>query len=591
MHAFSRHTLAACAAAFLLFQAPLAQSARAQPQPNTAHHRTPDNDADTAALNAELFYELLLGEMSAQRGDAQTGLALLLDAARRTQDAPLFQRATDIALQSRSAEAALMVVRAWKQTLPDSRVANRYLLRILVSINRLEDSAAPLQQELAAAPSDEARADLHSLPQLYARASDKALAAQVVERAIKTQLEHPELGSAAWTAIGRLRLAADNKPAALEAANNALANANPDPGAAMLAVQLLSEGVTQAQPLLNHYLAGNPQPAVRLSYVQWLLQNQRLASAQEQVNILTRQNPEVAEAWLIQATLQLQANQLDAAEAALERFSSLLQTMPASEQRQRVTTQTYVMQAQIAEKRGNYAQAHSWLARIDDTDQALLVQSRRAALLARQGQLKEARALIRATPTNDADEERLKLQAEAQLLRDARLYSQAYELQAQAAAMAPLDDDLSYDLAMLADKAGRRADMERLLRQIIARNPEHHHALNALGYSLADRSERLPEAKALIERALQLAPEDPFITDSLGWVEFRLGNKQQALALLQRAFASQQDPEIAAHMGEVLWVLGDRAQALATWRQGLASANGKDNDTLQSTMKRFGVKP
>ena len=589
MHALSRHTLTACAAVLLFFQTPLAKSADAHPANNNFDSAQRNNDAASAALNAELFYELLLGEMSAQAGDAQTSLALLLDAARRTQDAQLFQRATDIALQSRSAEAALLVVRAWKQALPNSREANRYLLRILVSINRIEDSAAPLQQELAAASLTEARADLHSLPQLYARASDKTLVAQVIERALAALLQHPDLASAAWTTIGRLRLGIDDQPGALAAAHNALTAANPDPAAGMLALQLLEENVPQAQTLLTHYLAGTPAPAVRLGYVQWLLQNQRLAPAQEQIDLLTRQHPEVAEAWLIQATLQLQANKLDASEAALERFSALLEAMPPSEQRQRVTTQTYLMQAQIAEKRGNYPLAQRWLERIDSSAQTLLVQNRRAALMARQGQLKEARALIHATPVNDPDDERLKLQAEAQLLRDARLYDQAYELQAQAAALAPQDDDLAYDLSILAEKAGRRADMERLLRQIIARSPDYQHALNALGYALADRGERLQEAKTLIERALQLAPEDPFITDSLGWVEFRLGNKQQALNLLQRAFTNQQDPEIAAHLGEVLWTLGQRDRAIDTWRQGLSA--DKDNDTLKSTMKRFGIKP
>ncbi len=155
--------------------------------------------------------------------------------------------------------------------------------------------------------------------------------------------------------------------------------------------------------------------------------------------------------------------------------------------------------------------------------------------------------------------------------------------------MAPRDNDLVYDQAMLAEKAGKPQEMERLLRSIIARKPDYHHALNALGFSLADRGLRLQEAKALIVKALEFAPEDPFITDSLGWVEFRLGNGKEALAILERAFKTQQDVEIAAHLGEVLWSLGQRERALDIWREGLRI--NRDNGTLQDTLKRLGVQP
>ncbi|HRM93922.1 MAG TPA: tetratricopeptide repeat protein, partial [Alicycliphilus sp.] len=231
----------------------------------------------------------------------------------------------------------------------------------------------------------------------------------------------------------------------------------------------------------------------------------------------------------------------------------------------------------------------SWLNRIEDAAERLPVQSRRATLLARQGRLAEARALIRAMPAKGADDERMKLQAEVQLLREMGQYQQAYELQAKVVAMAPQDNDLVYDQAMLADKAGKPQEMERLLRGIIARKPDYHHALNALGFSLADRGVRLQEARTLIMKALEYAPEDPFITDSLGWVEFRLGNRKEALAILERAFKRQQDVEIAAHLGEVLWSLGQRERALAIWREGLRI--NQDNSTLKDTLKRLGAQP
>ena len=141
---------------------------------------------------------------------------------------------------------------------------------------------------------------------------------------------------------------------------------------------------------------------------------------------------------------------------------------------------------------------------------------------------------------------------------------------------------------MAAEKINRIDEMEKLLRSIIAANPEFQHAYNALGYALADRNMRLPEARALIVKALEFAPEDPMITDSLGWVEFRMGNKQAALAILQRAYDTKNDPEIATHLGEVQWGLGLKDKAMKIWRDALKS--DPKNDLLQETLKRLKVK-
>jgi tetratricopeptide (TPR) repeat protein len=143
-------------------------------------------------------------------------------------------------------------------------------------------------------------------------------------------------------------------------------------------------------------------------------------------------------------------------------------------------------------------------------------------------------------------------------------------------------------MAMVAEKMGNTAEMERLLRSIITAQPDYHHAYNALGYSLADRGIQLPEAKQLILKALEYAKDDPFIMDSLGWVEFRSGNFEEALRLLKAAFLSKPDAEIAAHLGEVLWALDQHQDAIDVWKKG--SLLNPDNETLTETLKRLGVK-
>jgi Flp pilus assembly protein TadD len=156
-----------------------------------------------------------------------------------------------------------------------------------------------------------------------------------------------------------------------------------------------------------------------------------------------------------------------------------------------------------------------------------------------------------------------------------------------ALATSPGDVDFQYDLSMIAERLGRLDEMERVLRALIAAKPDYHHAYNALGYSLADRNVRLPEARELILKALEFAPGDPYISDSLAWVEYRSGNHAEALRILKKAFADKPDAEIAAHLGEVLWTLGQKDEAIAVWRQGMGI--NADNETLLETVRRFRV--
>ncbi len=249
--------------------------------------------------------------------------------------------------------------------------------------------------------------------------------------------------------------------------------------------------------------------------------------------------------------------------------------------------QAWLMLAQSAEQRGDFPAAEAWLARIDDPQRALDVQARRASLMARQGRIDDAVKSLRQVPERSADDARAKLVAEAQLLRDVKRWQAAHDVFERANARFADDVDLLYEQAMMAEKIDRIDDMERLLRRVIALKPDHGHAHNALGYSLADRGLRLTEARELIRRALDLRPGDPFITDSLGWVEFRLGNRDEALRLLRTAWAARPDTEIGAHLGEVLWSLGRQDEARAIWRE--ARQRDAANEVLRETLVRLQV--
>jgi tetratricopeptide (TPR) repeat protein len=249
--------------------------------------------------------------------------------------------------------------------------------------------------------------------------------------------------------------------------------------------------------------------------------------------------------------------------------------------------QAWLMLAQSAEQRGDFKAAEGWLAKIEDPQRALEVQSRRASMLARQGRISQARDLIRNLPERQPEDARAKVQAEAAILREVKRWKEAYDVLGAGAQRFSEDADLLYEQAMMAEKLDRMDDMERLLRRVIAMKPDNAHAHNALGYSLADRKLRLPEARQLVQRALELAPGDPFITDSLGWIEYRMGNAQEAARLLRQAYAARPDTEIGAHLGEVLWSLGQRDEARKVWRE--SKGRDSNNDVLRETLARLRV--
>lgn len=554
----------------------------ASPTSNTSNP-SPSN----AKLDGNLFYEILLGEVTTRTGDPGAGYALILDAARRSRSEQLYQRAADIALQSRSGEYALAAAKAWQEDHPQSREANRYVLQILIALNKVGETAGPLRQFIEQAPLPNRVGILSSVPQMYGRIADKAAAVSAVKEAFKGELENRSTGAAAWISLGRLQLAADDKAASLQSLAKAKAMDPTYEGQARLALELMDEGISAAEPFVREYLEKHSNTEVRMLYARVLLSRSNFSAASDQLTRVTQEKPDMPEAWLLLASLQTQNQEMQRAQGSLRQFFELTDTAGEAQLNQRLMTQAYVLAAQISEKQGDLEAARSWLDRIENAGEIFSVQRQRASLLAKQGQLAEARTLLRNLPGSTADERRLKLLAEVQLLKDSGENEQAYRLQSEAIALTPEDNDLVYDQAMLAEKTGRLDEMETLLRQVIARQPDYHHAYNALGYSFADRGVRLEEAKRLIQKALEFAPEDPFITDSLAWVEFRLGNKGEAVRLLRFAFAKKPDSEIAAHLGEVLWSQGNTSEAKAIWEEGLRL--NPNNSTLKDTLKRLGV--
>ena len=571
--------------------------ARAQGTPSPP--AAPANPSGSAAADArrqmansaQIFYQVLLGEMSAANGDTGSAVSLLLDAARKTQDEALFQRAADLALGARAGDTALQVARNWRQLMPRSLQASRYVLQILLAMNRVGESGEALRSVLELTPEVERGPLLMLLPSLYARVGDKKLAASVFEQALSTALADGQTAGAAWAALGRMRLAAGDSAGALDAARRSLGNDARSLAALGLALELMSPKLPLAEALVLAYLQ-SPQvadAAVRLGYARNLLDTQRYSESSQQLLQLTRDHPNFADAWLLLGSLQMELPQMAQAEASLKRYLALSEEDDEPRRNPRGMAQAYLLLAQIAERRGDMVGAEQWLTRINDRELLVQTQSRRASLLARQGKMAQARALIQQLPEQTPADARRKVLAEVNLLREFKDFRAAYELMSRAVEEAPKDHELIYEKSMLAEKLNQIEEMEKLLRQVMQLKPDYHAAYNALGYSLADRGLRLPEAKQLIQKALEFAPGDPYIQDSLAWVEFKMGRPQEALRIIEAAYKAKPDAEIAAHFGEILWSLGQRDQARTIWREGLQL--NADNDTLQDTLKRLQVKP
>ena len=562
---------------------------------------------ENSGLDAALFYQLMIGEIELRSGEIGTAYQVLLEAARRTKNEQVFRRATDVALQARAGDQALAAVVAWRGALPESAEALRYQVQLLVALNRASESVEPLATLLRITPVPQRPALIASLPRLFARTADRRAAAELLAQALRPYLDAPETRSAAATALGRSWLAALDPNQALDFARRAHQAEPTGEAPALLALEMLP-GTPAAEAIVTGYLQAKPEDInVRLLYVRSLAGSQRYAEATQQLEQMTQRDPNRAAPWLTLGALQLEMHRPVEATAALKNYVRLIEagapvaTGPAQAQpvgedsdeaaapgsASQALTQAWLLLAQAAEEQRDYAGAEGWLARIDNPQRALEVQLRRASMLARQGKLDEARQSIRRVPEQTQADGRAKLLAEAQLLRDQKAWSEAEQVLGDANKQFADDVDLLYEQAMMAEKTNNLEQMERLLRRVIELKPDHHHAYNALGYSLAERKVRLPEARTLIKKALELSPGEPFITDSLGWVEYRLGNSEEALRLLRGAYQSRPDPEIAAHLGEVLWATGQVEEARKIWREGRSRDSA--NDVLKETLARLRV--
>ena len=575
-------TLAACAQQQQRQAAPAAapapeQAQAVQPVPKKAEApaavAAPAAEADLPKqdLTEEVLYEYLLAEIAGQRGALGLSAQAYADLAKRTRDPRIARRAAEVALYARMPGAAIDAARIWYEAEPTSMQALQTLVSLLIGAKRQDEALPYLQKLLQEEPSGDSFLQIN---RMFANNQDKALTLKLVQQLAQP---YPKVAQAHF-AIAQAAAGAGQGALALAEVRTA-STLKPDwELPALLEAQLLQR---QSNALALQRLAGflehHPKAReVRLSYARLLVAERKYTEARAEFQNLSKDFPDNADVVFAVGVLSLQLQDYAQAEA---NFKHLLD-LPY---RDKNAVRMYL--GQTAEEQKNYPEALRWYDEVTSGDLYLRAQMLYALVLAKQGKLDAARAHLRQVDAGSPEGRVQLLLTEAQILRDANRQGEAFDLIGGALKNMPDQPELLYDYAMLAEKVGRMDLLESSLKKLIRLQPDHAHAYNALGYSLADRNLRLPEAQELIQKALQLAPEDPFIIDSMGWVLYRLGKQKQALEYLRKAYSARPDPEIAAHLGEVLWVAGERGEAEKIWQE--ASKKTPDNDALNSTIKRF----
>ncbi|MBT8049215.1 MAG: tetratricopeptide repeat protein [Xanthomonadales bacterium] len=546
------------------------------PAPEAAE-QTPEAGAmPVAPTDEEVMYRIFAAEYLGSEGDFESAVADYLEAAMISEDPAIARRATRVAYAAEAWQQAAMAADRWALLDPSNVAAHEsaaiamllvgdylgaeyQIIKILDLMgdsteawmkvsNMLSQAGSPenademLGQILAARESVDNAYALFARSQLAARSKDLNRAFELARQAVELSPERVEF----LTWAGRLALNLQLTETGLEYVRRAW----------------------ELEPE-DHDLS--------LAYADLLARH----GQEEEARTVMREMPQSPDVMLSRILFELRAQEREAADKLYAQF----------EQMNFEDTQAKVFfQAQAAEALGYFRQAIGFYGQVESGDRALAAAIRVAELKAMEGDIPAARQeLVRLREGNNPVIVEESWLAEARILREAGRREESFQVLDDALGSMPDSIAILYSHALLAAELGWVDIAESDLRVVIAAQPENAAALNALGYTLADQTERYGEAEALIRQAYILQPDEPSIIDSMGWVTFRLGRLEEAIQFLQKAWQLDKNPEIAAHLGEVLWVSGKRDAAMAVWREGLAVDSS--NMVLVETLERLGASP
>lgn len=542
------------------------------PKSEQAKPAAPDLDIPDVELDGELLFTLLSGEMAGHRGEFNLAASQYLQAAQLTRDPRVIERAVQVANFAKRYKEGLEAARLWVEIAPDKLTA-RYTYATMLLRNNLPDAAYEQFDFIIKAKEAEGSVFIAIGKQL-AQESEREAALNVMQRLARSYRQvaaaHYALGTLAEQS-GKLKLAEGAVREALKL----------KPGWLEAKMQLarllhLQGDTTQALDVLHKALVAEPDNrALRLGYARLLVDAKKLDAARVEFERLAEQAPGNEDILYALGILALQAEDFDAAERYLKQLIG---------DSKRSHEAAYYL-GQIAEQREQPLKAIRWYGEINSGEYAFDARTRMVALLAKQGNIEGALNHLESLQPHGEIQQVKRYLVEGDVYRVAERYQDAMDLYNEALKEIPGNNDLLYARALMAERVDRLDILIADLELVLKSEPDNAHAMNALGYTLADRTDRLQEASKYIHRALELLPDDPAILDSMGWLQYRLGDYEGAIKHLTRAYDLNEDGEIAAHLGEVLWVMGDQKRAQKVWQRALKKA--PDDKKISETMKRL----
>ena len=523
---------------------------------------------------ADSALDLMVAEIALARGETAVAVERYLRLARDQDDPAIAERAVRIAVYSQDLEAAIEAAQRWIELDPGRIEARQVIAAIYIRQDRIEEAFAFINDLIRTSGLEDAQL----FPPLLGILAREKNANTVLAVTQRIALENPDRGYAQYL---HAMLAAQNgrSEESLKYFDRSLELEEIEGVHATRARVLLRLGrSSEAVVSLERAVARNPDDQnLRLTYARVLVDVKEYEKARVEFEKLHQASPEDAELLYTLGLLSLEAQRLDDAEKYMMMLIRL---------NQREGEAQYYL-GRINENRRLYEDAIDWYRQVHVGEYKFDARLRIADLLGLLERTDEALehldAMLRGSQSNGSLV-RIYI-TKGELLRGARRYEAAMEVFNTALDIVPGNSDLLYARALVAERLGRIDQLEADIRQILRTEPDNAHALNALGFTLADQTDRYDEAYELLERAIEIMPDDPAIIDSWGWVHYRLGKYEEALRYLRRALARLDDPEIAAHLGEVLWVTGDQDAARDVWQRALKEF--PEDPKLLQVMQRF----
>jgi tetratricopeptide (TPR) repeat protein len=529
------------------------------------------SDYPVAPFPKDALYQLLVAEVAGYRGEYSTALEKYVDMALKTRDAGVAQRAAMLAVYLKRYEEALTTSKIWVEQEPDSIEARRYLSEQLLRIGDMEQAIVHME----AIKNLGGLANFESFAYSAANMDDKGR--EVLLEAMSRMLaEYPGDEQLMFSKAVLLEQSGQLEEA-LQLANQLLVSKK-DINVIVLKVNALKDLLRTDEALV--FLESTLEELadkrrLRLIYARMLFEAERLVDAEKQYEQVHQQAPNDSDILFALALISMEQGKDESAKGYLNQMIRF----------NRRANEAHYYLGSIADKNDKIPQAISEYKMVGPGREYLAAQVRIAALLADQDRLDDARAHLENQRANNPDRYNRLVMIEGQLLSERGHEAEFFELLEMVIQKQPENVELLYFRAMTGQSLGRLDVLEQDLLRVIEIDPGNADAMNALGYTLADQTDRHDEALVLIERALEIKPNEAAFIDSLGWVQYRLENYKDAVTNLRKALSLFDNDEVAAHLGEVLWVSGEQQEARNVWQKALDAR--PDSDILKRVIKRF----